>query len=69
MMFTLAPLLVHSYEVPPAAREALRAALFGPAELRGAELERAAGILFRHTDLDCGEVRDLVGLPTSVHCV
>jgi len=61
-MFSLAPILIHSDDVPEAAREALRVARSAPPELRTAELERAAHVLYTHTDLDCQDVRELVGL-------
>jgi hypothetical protein len=68
MPFTLAPLLVHSDATPPQAREALRAATLGPPERRAAELASAGRILFRETELDCGEVRDILGLDADYGC-
>jgi hypothetical protein len=65
MSFTLAPLLIHSEEVPAAAREALRAAYRGSSETRTPHLESAARLLCRDTLLDCSEARDLVGLPAG----
>ncbi len=65
MAFSFAHLLVHSEAVPPEAREAIRAAYgAGPAE-REDRLEEAARVLFRQTDLDCSDVRELVGLPAG----
>jgi len=61
-MFSLAPLLVHSEAVPPAAREALRAAIVASPDRRDAELESAARILYTDTELDCRDARELVGL-------
>jgi hypothetical protein len=63
MTFSIAPLLIHNEALPLEAREALEAGSFGPFEQRRAQLEKAARVLFRETDLECGEVRDLVGLP------
>ncbi|MBS1150828.1 MAG: hypothetical protein H6Q89_2526 [Myxococcaceae bacterium] len=63
MGFTMAPLLMHSDSVPPAAREALKQAYLGPQEHRDAHLESAARLLCRETELDCGEARELLGLP------
>ncbi len=68
MGFTMAPLLINSDAVPPAAREALRLAFQGPEEHRTARLESAAQVLYRETELDCGEARDLVGLPSAGSC-
>ena len=62
MAFSVAPLLIHSEAVPQGARAALRAAMSGSSEQRDAALQSAAHILYMETELDCGEVRDLVGL-------
>lgn len=64
----MAPLLMHSEAVPAEAREALKAAWFGPAEHRAAQLESAAQLLYRHAGLDCSEARDLLGLPSTGRC-
>jgi hypothetical protein len=61
-MYSLASILMHSEAVPEVAREALRVASIAPPELRTAELERAASVLYNHTDLECRDVRELVGL-------
>lgn len=68
MQFTMVPLLIHSDAVPAGARDALRAALVAPPELRQAELESAARVLFHETELDCGDVRELVGLRSLASC-
>src|SRR5688572_3040762 len=68
MSSSLAPILIHSEDVPLAARAALRNALYAPAERRGAELARAARLLYRETDLDCAEVHELVGLSAAGTC-
>lgn len=62
MRFSMAPLLMHSPHVPAPAREALRAAYEAPAERRDEMLESAARILHAETNLECGDVRELVGL-------
>jgi hypothetical protein len=62
-MLSMLPLLIHSADVPAPARAALQAAATLPAEQRGAALETAARLLWSETDLDCADVRDLVGLP------
>lgn len=62
-MLSLTPLLLHSEAVPAEARSALRAASEAPPERRQAELKTAARALFQGTDLECSDVRELVGLP------
>lgn len=62
MSFSMAPLLMHSEQVPPGARDALRAAYDAPPDRRGPMLESAARILHVETGLACPDVRELVGL-------
>jgi hypothetical protein len=62
MSFSVAPLLLHSDQVPAAARAELRAAYEGPETERTRHLEIAAGILYRELALDCPDARELVGL-------
>jgi hypothetical protein len=62
MSLSIAPLLVHSEQVPPEAREAIRAALEAAPENRSASLESAARILYQATGLACSDARELVGL-------
>jgi hypothetical protein len=64
-MLSMAPILMYSDAVPLEARAALQAAQAGPPDRRAAELETAAKAIFRATELECGEVRDLVGLPAG----
>ena len=68
MGFSVATLLIHDDAVPLGARRALRAALDAPPSLRVPMLEHAARILHRETGLDCGDVRELVGLPELAAC-
>ncbi len=63
MAFSFAPLLVHSEAVPVAVREALRAAGVADPEQREGKLQEAARALYRETDLECSDARELVGLP------
>lgn len=63
MGLSLLPLVVHSHAVPTGARDALAAAIAATPEHRGEMLESAARILYDQTDLDCSDVRELVGLP------
>jgi hypothetical protein len=69
LAFTLAPLLIHSSAVPSAARDALKRAQSAPPDDREAWLESAAGVLYRETDLECSEVRDLIGLSPDGNCL
>ena len=62
MSFSLAPLLVHNDAVPLLARQALRAAADAPPDTRDVLLEEAARVIFDETDLECRDVRELVGL-------
>ena len=68
MKFTMVPLLMHSEAVPPVARDALRTAFLAPPERRDAELLSAVRVLYRETELDCGEAKELVGLSTCATC-
>jgi hypothetical protein len=62
MSYTLVPLLMHSEQVPPSARDALKAAYaVGPDE-RAEMLHSAARILRDETGLECRDVLELVGL-------
>jgi len=62
MSLSIAPLLLHSTDVPTAVRVALREAYAAPESERTAHLETAARALFSQADLDCEDVRELVGL-------
>lgn len=68
MSFSIAPLLMHSYAMPVKARDALRDATLAPKELRRTKLESAARVLYQETGLDCGDVRELVGLNGAGTC-
>lgn len=61
-MLLVSNLLLHSDDVPAAARAALASALEGPAEQRRENLIEAAVILHREVGLDCSDARELVGL-------
>lgn len=65
-MLSLTSILIHSEAVPEEAKSALRAAHEAPPGGRKEQLEHAARTLYQSTDLECGEVRDLVGLPDGV---
>jgi hypothetical protein len=62
MSLSMAPLLIHSEQVPAEARDAIRDAYEAPLEHRSAKLESAARVLYLATDLECRDVRELVGL-------
>ena len=68
MGLSMVPLLIHSNAVPAGARDALRAAQLAPPERREAALHDALRVLYRETDLDCGEARDLLGLAPGADC-
>jgi len=61
-MLHMAELLIHSNDVPPAARVALMTALAAPAEERRNGLVEAARSLVLDGGLDCDDARELVGL-------
>jgi hypothetical protein len=68
MNLSMAPLLMHSEQVPAEVRDAIRAAYDAPDEHRTAGLEAAARVLHRTTGLECSDVRELVGLPGDRDC-
>jgi hypothetical protein len=68
MSFSLAPLLLHSSDIPVHARAALRSAYEAPADERVSLLESAARILHHEVDLDCSDARELVGLASGSCC-
>jgi hypothetical protein len=68
MSFSVAPLLLHTDQIPATARHALRAAYDAPVEERAPHLESAAWILHRELDLDCVDARELVGLSLEGSC-
>jgi hypothetical protein len=68
MSLSMAPLLMHSEQVPVEARDAIRAAYDGPPEHRDASLEATARVLHQATGLECSDVRELVGLPGAGDC-
>ncbi len=68
MSFSMAPLLTHSEQVPTEARDAIRAAYDAPPQHRTASLKAAALVLSLATGLECGDVRELVGLSGDGEC-
>jgi hypothetical protein len=64
-MLRIAELLIHSDDVPPAARTALASAYQGPETDRTGNLIEAARILHRDIGLDCEDARELVGLDAT----
>jgi hypothetical protein len=69
MSLSMAPLLMHSEQVPAEARDAIRAAYNAPVQQRAARLEAAARVLHRATGLECSDVRELVGLAGDRPCI
>jgi len=65
MGIAMASLLVHSEHVPPAAREALRAASTVGPEDRVELLESAARILHSEAGVECCDAFELVDLPIA----
>jgi len=68
MSLSMAPLLMHSEQVPAEARAAIRAAYDAPPQDRKEWLEAAALVLHQATGLACSDVRELVGLAGDTHC-
>ncbi len=62
MGIAMASILMHDDRVPREARAAIKAAYAAPPEQRTEMLESAARILHDETDLECHDVRELVGL-------
>ena len=62
MSISMASLLMHSDMVPDEARAAFRAAYEALPEHRTERLESAARVLHEATDLECSDIRELVGL-------
>jgi hypothetical protein len=67
-MLRFTDLLIHSDDVPVAARAALSSALSGPADERCDNLLEAAHILHAETVLEPDEIRDLIGLGDDCGC-
>lgn len=71
MSLSMAPLLIHSPDVPTSVREVLQAAyaMERPDE-RADLLATAARLLYREADgaLACSDARELVGLPDGDCC-
>lgn len=61
-MLHMAELLLHSQDVPEAARTALASALTAPADARKPSLLEAARILATDAGLGCADACELVGL-------
>jgi hypothetical protein len=62
MKFSMGPLLIHSTDIPATVREALQAAYAAEPEDQEDLLAQAAKLLHRATDLECADVKELVGL-------
>jgi hypothetical protein len=65
MSFSLAPLLIHSPDLPTAVRDELRAAYAKSPGQRDGHLMTAARIIHTELELECRDARELVGLPTG----
>lgn len=62
MSFSMGPLLIHSADVPAEVREVLQTAYAAEPEAQRELLAQAATLLYHATDLECADVRELVGL-------
>jgi hypothetical protein len=67
-MLNMAGLLLHTDDVPPAARVALATAMSASADQRVASLLEAARILHLDSGLECEDACELVGLGTECDC-
>jgi len=63
MSFSMAPLLLHSPDIPARVRDALRAASASTPERRGPHLVTAARLIYEELAVECADARELVGLP------
>ena len=68
MSLSMAPLLLHSPDVPASVRAELEAARDATHPLRDEHLARAAHLLHRSLPLDCADALELVGLPAGCGC-
>lgn len=62
MTLSMAPILMHSPDVPAEIRAALRDAYAGEPSEREDRLRSVAHAMVASLDLDCADVRELVGL-------
>ena len=67
-MLSMAPLLLHSSDIPLHVREALRTAISAEPDERASRLESAAYLLHQELELECADVRELFGLPAGGDC-
>ncbi len=63
MSLSLAPLLLHSDDVPESTKRVLEAGLRGPPWQRRLALESAAKLIHLQTGVSCDDARELVDLP------
>ena len=68
MSLSLAPLLMHSPDVPAGVRAELQAARAAAREHRDEHLVRAARLLHRTVPIDCADALELVGQPDGCGC-
>jgi hypothetical protein len=67
-MLTMAPLLLHSPDVPATVRDALRAAFAADPDERDEHLHTAAHLLLEETGLPCADIKELIGLTSCTAC-
>lgn len=63
MSFSMTPLLMHSPDLSISVREALAAAYNADPEDRAEHLQLAAQLLRHETQLECSDVKELIGMP------
>ena len=68
MSLSMAPLLMHSPDVPANVRAELQAAYAAPPDHRDEHLVNAARLLHLSVPLGCDDALELVGLPADCGC-
>jgi hypothetical protein len=61
-MLSMARMLIHSHDIPDAARDELRAAFADEPERQVDHLAAAARLMHAELELECSDARELVGL-------
>jgi hypothetical protein len=65
MSFSMAPLLMYSPDLPAPIRDELRAAYAVEPAQRDGHLAAAARLIHAELAVECGDARELVGLPAG----
>lgn len=64
-MLSMAPLLLHSTDISLDVREVLRSAISAEPNERESRLQTAAVLLHQELELECADIRELIGLSTG----